>query len=1223
MGHEIKGRSLIIEEVKKQAGGKITIKNILQYVSNFSDPELGDTDLVHKRWVLDRLEELAEGVTFIGSFDTLSDLEEVPNEDIPEGGFAFVGAGEIFQVYFWDENSPGWIADNNEVKVVNVNYNLLSGTGTEEQQIADWINGNLPMGYSARFSKINIVLQEETEESSEEPPVLKVKSGDLYTWLAASDPRNIANEGWEVPLQVDYYNLRQFLGGESVAGGKMKSVEPGKWNAPNTGATNETGFNGVPTGVRLNTSFDGMGISARLWCRDQHDVSFGRICALSNTSAALYTNSSYSKNFGLGIRLRKTGATDLANGESGAYTGNDGKVYRTICINGVEWLADNLCETEFRNGDPIPYVDSSGFWGYSAERCYYNDDEASAFELVSIPVFRTKRIYEFVNRPLGEYGLGANAVLSENLLMIYDGDVVGITPEQADAIEENSGKVGITQAQADAIEANSAKVGITPEQADAIIANSEKIGITPEQAAEIIDSANKKVVAVSVTGDANKTITLTREDGTILTASFLDIDTEDPDDVINTLTFNLGNGTLVAITSEGAVISVSLDGRYSLLGHTHTIANITGLQAIITALQDGLASHTHSASQITSGEFVADRLSKVSRYYKMDPQVPENGVSDAHLKMPSLSQMAIEKSYMGNKTMFQRPVSVEYSTDSGATWSDAGYTDTQLKDLVLGRYTGQALVFELSWTNVRLVWKKAHAYWTNGYVFFNYLYMYFNSGGTNEIIGIKIEKRDFSTATWSTHVEESKRIYGQPCHISFAHPELRFTDSAGRFDEVRIVLTLDNSLSSGKMMLHNLNWHGAYPANPQSDLYTWNRDKRVTFVGDVDSTGFRVGGNYTYHIGNHAHRTDSQNDTRYFLSTDGTDLENQVQTIEGQVENLEIEIETKVDDEDLQPVSPQFGVSVANQLVLVSKNVFLASTAIDVSFNLNYVIGAFQDPSTREDLSLNLVSAKPQNTCVVYSKSTTEPLILSDSKVLFPGDNYDTGVDKLNILTFRCLSPMHVFCENIVIDLPVVIPVISGYYGFTRNASGITVSFAGCPVGDLMLVSMANLSGVGGTGFAYTAPAGWDSIIEMTNGVDIWVRRRQIGDANSFVFSVPNLISGGGTIAMSIKDSNYVNGNPSLVLKGATVGELNALNKTLPAVSLPKMSLCLAVFGIASNNTTFTSFSAGWEEVAEDSRSGNRPLNIAQKTVDTSSGTAVTTQAEGQNGAGLIIAFHS
>lgn len=103
----------------------------------------------------------------------------------------------------------------------------------------------------------------------------------------------------------------------------------------------------------------------------------------------------------------------------------------------------------------------------------------------------------------------------------------------------------------------------------------------------LVEAFAKKVNAISVTGDTNKTITLTRQDGTTLTASFLDGGGEEfPDDVLNTLTFNLGNdGVLRAVTSEGAIITVSLDGRYSLLNHVHEIADITGLQDLLDAIE--------------------------------------------------------------------------------------------------------------------------------------------------------------------------------------------------------------------------------------------------------------------------------------------------------------------------------------------------------------------------------------------------------------------------------------------------------------------------------------------------------------------------------------------------------------------------------------------------------------------------------------------------------------
>jgi uncharacterized protein (TIGR02145 family) len=61
--------------------------------------------------------------------------------------------------------------------------------------------------------------------------------------------------GWHVPSDAEWTVLTDFLGGESVAGGKMKSIgtieaETGLWYAPNAGATNSSGFSGVAAGIR-------------------------------------------------------------------------------------------------------------------------------------------------------------------------------------------------------------------------------------------------------------------------------------------------------------------------------------------------------------------------------------------------------------------------------------------------------------------------------------------------------------------------------------------------------------------------------------------------------------------------------------------------------------------------------------------------------------------------------------------------------------------------------------------------------------------------------------------------------------------------------------------------------------------------------------------------------------------------------------------------------------
>ncbi|MBL7955959.1 MAG: hypothetical protein JNJ91_13055 [Flavobacteriales bacterium] len=72
--------------------------------------------------------------------------------------------------------------------------------------------------------------------------------GKLYNWYAASNP-NICPQGWHVPTDAEWTVLTDHLGGSNVAGGKMKAVSP-LWNAPNTGATNESGFSGLPVGHR-------------------------------------------------------------------------------------------------------------------------------------------------------------------------------------------------------------------------------------------------------------------------------------------------------------------------------------------------------------------------------------------------------------------------------------------------------------------------------------------------------------------------------------------------------------------------------------------------------------------------------------------------------------------------------------------------------------------------------------------------------------------------------------------------------------------------------------------------------------------------------------------------------------------------------------------------------------------------------------------------------------
>lgn len=74
--------------------------------------------------------------------------------------------------------------------------------------------------------------------------------GYLYNGYSIKDSRNIAPRGWHIPTDEEWVTLINYLGGVTVAGGKLKEAGNNHWLSPNTGATNLTGFNGLSGGWR-------------------------------------------------------------------------------------------------------------------------------------------------------------------------------------------------------------------------------------------------------------------------------------------------------------------------------------------------------------------------------------------------------------------------------------------------------------------------------------------------------------------------------------------------------------------------------------------------------------------------------------------------------------------------------------------------------------------------------------------------------------------------------------------------------------------------------------------------------------------------------------------------------------------------------------------------------------------------------------------------------------
>lgn len=130
-----------------------------------------------------------------------------------------------------------------------------------------------------------------------------IRYGKLYNWFAVNDKRGIAPKGWRVANKTDWQTLIIFLGGQNVAGGKLKESGIINWKSPNIGATNSTGFTALPSGGRDGDYF-GIGEECDWWdSTPTNTTSANRFYIESNTESIGFTIAE--KNLGLSVRCIK------------------------------------------------------------------------------------------------------------------------------------------------------------------------------------------------------------------------------------------------------------------------------------------------------------------------------------------------------------------------------------------------------------------------------------------------------------------------------------------------------------------------------------------------------------------------------------------------------------------------------------------------------------------------------------------------------------------------------------------------------------------------------------------------------------------------------------------------------------------------------------------------------------------------------------------------------
>jgi len=127
--------------------------------------------------------------------------------------------------------------------------------------------------------------------------------GKLYNWYAVNDPRGLAPQGWHIPTDAEWTTLGTLLGGDAVAGGKMKTTGTTRWNTLNTSATNESGFAGLPGGGRFDDgAFYYVGVYGHWWSATEDYSGGAWIRYLKNSNVNLYRDGSGIKENGFSVR---------------------------------------------------------------------------------------------------------------------------------------------------------------------------------------------------------------------------------------------------------------------------------------------------------------------------------------------------------------------------------------------------------------------------------------------------------------------------------------------------------------------------------------------------------------------------------------------------------------------------------------------------------------------------------------------------------------------------------------------------------------------------------------------------------------------------------------------------------------------------------------------------------------------------------------------------------
>ncbi len=196
-----------------------------------------------------------------------------------------LAGGTLFTRYVWAYNACGWSGVTVLVKTTDPWVCAGNFTDSRDNQVYAmvligtqcWMAQNL--NYGTRINSSQQQLNEGTVQKycySDNASNCTVYGG-LYNWgelmnytssgnANPSGRQGICPSGWHVPSNAEWEQMVTQLGGADTAGGAMKETGTLHWTAPNTGATNTSGYTALPGGYYpASGGYANLGNAGRFW----------------------------------------------------------------------------------------------------------------------------------------------------------------------------------------------------------------------------------------------------------------------------------------------------------------------------------------------------------------------------------------------------------------------------------------------------------------------------------------------------------------------------------------------------------------------------------------------------------------------------------------------------------------------------------------------------------------------------------------------------------------------------------------------------------------------------------------------------------------------------------------------------------------------------------------------------------------------------------------------